>query len=590
MSLRRDILFRFLGDSKKLDAASRDAERSLERVEKGGGKSSTSLGGLATAAKGLAVAFVAAEIGQFATQSFNLAVSAEEAGSAFNTTFGPAVDDAQQFVDEFANKAGLAEFELKQLMATSGNVALGLGATKDEASELSQRISVLAGDVASFSNAQGGAQAVSEALRSAITGETDSLKTYGIVIRQADVVQQALTETGKTQAAELTDLEKAMATMTLAYERAGEAVGDLDRTQDSRANKIRQLSAAWKETQVVVGDALIPVFDALLPILETLGPLVAALGELVGKILVQAFEVLGPVIELTVAILDKAIDALGWVADQVGNVKSTVVDAADFMLGPFINFADETERAADEQGYLSDALDTAIDKARADAQAALDNAAAHDEMAGEIRDATDAALEAADPAFKLQKAYERQQTAIENLENATGEDLVKAQQDLLVATAELDAAQRTYTDSAPDAEAALRDLAAQAGFTDLATQSLIARYREYNQQTIDPKTFSVRAVLTGALGGVGDYVSERDDIQILHGGGVVAGPIGQERVVIAKGGETVLPTHKGPVSLPVTGTASTGAGADGRVEIIEVHIGDIGKIAEAVRKHDKGIR
>ena len=235
--LRRDILFRFLGDSQKLEAASKSATRSLDKVESGGSRSSRALGGLKGAAVALGGAFAAAQVADFAMQSFDLAVSAEEAGSAFRTTFGPAVDEVQGFVDEFANKAGLAEFELQQLMATSGNVALGLGATKDEAGDLSQQISVLAGDVASFSNAEGGAAAVSQALRSAITGETDSLKTYGIVIRQADVVQQALTETGKTQASQLTDLEKAMATMTLAYERAGEAVGDLDRTQDSRANK-----------------------------------------------------------------------------------------------------------------------------------------------------------------------------------------------------------------------------------------------------------------------------------------------------------------------------------------------------------------
>ena len=432
---------------------------------------------------------------------------------------------------------------------------------------------------------------MSEALRSAITGETDSLKTYGIVIRQADVVQQALIETGKTQASELTDLEKAMATMTLAYERAGEAVGDLDRTQDSRANKIRQLGAAWKETQVVVGQALIPVFDALLPILEKLGPVVGALGELIGKILVQAFEVLGPVIDLTVAILDKAIVALGWVADQVGNVKESVVDAADFMLGPFINFGDEADGAADATGALTDAMDDAIAAAKDNAIAALENADAESELADATRDATDAQLEAADPAFKLQKAYERQQAAIAKLETATGDDLVEAQLDVIRTTAELDAAQRTYTENSPDTEAALRELASQAGFTDLATQGLINRFREYNEQSIDPKTFNVRAVLTGALGGLGDYVSERDDIQILHGGGVVAGPIGQERVVIAKGGETVLPTHKGPVSLPVTGSAGGFAGSAGGtrpVEVIQVVV-DGAVIAEAVRDHNKGV-
>jgi hypothetical protein len=54
-----------------------------------------------------------------------------------------------------------------------------------------------------------------------------------------------------------------------------------------------------------------------------------------------------------------------------------------------------------------------------------------------------------------------------------------------------------------------------------------------------------------------------DLFQWLDEGGIVAGPRGSAQMVVAHGGETVLPTHKGPVALAVSGgsgaSASTGA-------------------------------
>lgn len=222
---------------------------------------------LKTAVKGVAAAAALQQLGKFAADTVTLAVAAEEAGAAFDTTFGMAVDDASQFVDEFANKAGFATFELEQMLAVTGNVVQGIGATEEHSLRLSQAMATLAGDVASFSNAQGGAAAVMGALQSAINGEREALKTYGLAVSEAEVVTRALADTGKTSAEQLTRLEKAEATLAVAAEKAGKALGDLDRTQGSTANSMRRLSAEWTEAKVEIGDGLIPVLQALIPIM-----------------------------------------------------------------------------------------------------------------------------------------------------------------------------------------------------------------------------------------------------------------------------------------------------------------------------------
>jgi len=236
--------------------------------------------------------------------SVKAAVDAEEAAAAFDTTFGTAAGRAGAFVEEFANRAGFANYQLEQMMAVTGNVIQGIGGTEDASAALSESMVRLAADVASFSNAQGGAQAVMLALQSALNGEREALKTYGLAVSEAEVVEKALSMTHKESADQLTRLDKALATLEVATEKAGKAIGDLDRTSDSNANTMRRVAAVWEESKVTLGESLLPVLDQLLPLLETLAPVV-------GQSLAPAFQALGvaaailaPPLKLVAAVLD----------------------------------------------------------------------------------------------------------------------------------------------------------------------------------------------------------------------------------------------------------------------------------------------
>ena len=225
---------------------------------------------------GAAVIFQAGkQLAAFGKEALDLAVDAEEAASAFATAFGAAEDDMASFVNEFANMAGFTKGELKQLLAVTGSVVQGIGATEEESAQLAKTMTRLAGDVASFTNAEGGAQAVLLALQSAINGEREALKTYGLAINEAEVTQRALNDTNKTAAGDLTRLEKAQATVTLAYEKAGKMIGDLENTQGSSANVLRQLGAAWREAMTDVGTALSPILEDVLPALKNALPGIA---------------------------------------------------------------------------------------------------------------------------------------------------------------------------------------------------------------------------------------------------------------------------------------------------------------------------
>ena len=319
--------------------------------------------GKATAA-GLGVATVAAATA--GREIVNLASDANEARSAFETTFGKAVPELSGFVDDFANKAGLAAFELEGLLTQSGAVLQGIEFTAEGSADLSQKLATLAGDVASFSNVQGGAQPVLEAFTKALLGERESLKTFGIAILEADVQQQAFIMTGKTSAKELTKQEKALATYELLLQKTKVQQGDLNRTQESFANKSREATAKLKELKVQMGNELLPIAEAMLPVLmefvaalspaivdaikaaapfiQAIGDLIAAIAPPILMIVTMLLNLLAPAFQKFTQIVDKFIKPfLTNLPKNFENMINRIINSLNSFIDTINGFVDRVQ-------------------------------------------------------------------------------------------------------------------------------------------------------------------------------------------------------------------------------------------------------
>jgi len=257
--------------SQGLDKVSRSAkslDTDVKNSTKQNAQFAAGMSGLSKAAIAGASLFAAKSILEFSKSALDAAVSAEEAGAAFETTFGTAAQRATKFLEGFANKAGLTVGEAQQLQATLGAVAQGIGFTQEASADLSIELTKIAADVASFSNISAGAEPVLQAFRSALVGEREALKTYGIAITEAEVQTKAFEQTGKDSADALNRQEKALATLALIQEKAAVQIGDLDRTAQSFANQSRALNAELRQLREEIGAELIPVAAELLPILR----------------------------------------------------------------------------------------------------------------------------------------------------------------------------------------------------------------------------------------------------------------------------------------------------------------------------------
>lgn len=321
------LRYAFIGDAKSLINATRKSDTALGKLS----RSVTKVGSAAVTGFGV-IGAAAVAVGASAIKA---ASDAAEAGTAFEVTFGESVKNITPFIEDFANKAGLADFELKDLLKTTGAITQGIGFTQEESAKLSEQLAIVAGDVAAFNNVQGGAKPVIESFTKALLGERESLKTYGVTILEADVKTKAFAQTGKTNAAQLTQQEKALATLSLIQEKTTVSQGYLNAETDSFAGRLNKLQGEIKQVQADLGKDLLPIATELLPVFSNLvsevgtglTPVIKELAPVIQK-LVDIFTILAPVLlpllEKGFSILAKSLDLIVMGAEGAVSVYDTL--------------------------------------------------------------------------------------------------------------------------------------------------------------------------------------------------------------------------------------------------------------------------
>ncbi len=211
----------------------------------------------------VAAAFGIRALARFTAEMFKLGSAAEETGSKFRTVFGSeTAAELDVFIEKFGALAGLTKTEGRDMLAIAGTIGQGVGLAGPAVAAFAGEIVELAADLQSFHDVP-----IAEtfaAIRSGVTGEAEQLKKFGIILRAVDVDMLALAQSGKTIAKELTETERVTARLTLITEKAGVAVGDLARTQDSTANTARRLSTVWRQLKEDLATSVLPVFSLII--------------------------------------------------------------------------------------------------------------------------------------------------------------------------------------------------------------------------------------------------------------------------------------------------------------------------------------
>lgn len=228
-------------------------------------------------------------LGAAAASAFIPAISAasdmQETMSKFNTVFGSNARAIKQWSDDYANSVGRSRKQLAEFLSESQDLFVPLGFDDKSATEMSQTITKLAIDLASFNNKADG-DAFRD-LTSALTGSSEVMKKYGVIVDEAAVKQQLLTDGLDPSAA--TNQEKVMARLAIILRGTAAAQGDAIRTGDSWANQMKRLVATIENVKDTVGAPLIQAFNGyLVKINETIPKLEIFLQNHEGLIVAMA--------------------------------------------------------------------------------------------------------------------------------------------------------------------------------------------------------------------------------------------------------------------------------------------------------------
>ena len=517
----RSLLIKFLGDSKglqgetdqvvgrlgKIKAAVGEADGVFGKLKAGGGAALEGVGGAgAIAAAGVAAAAAAAGKGlmDFERLGTEIGKGAEATGLSY---------EAFSRWKEVADDAGVSGAALE---GTVGKFNKVLGASPG-------LLEAYGGELV---KAADGTVDVNATFLNAI----DTINGIEDPMKQAEAASK-LFGRGWQEMGELINRGSGQLRTDLAAVDESK-VFDEDKVDDAR--KLRDafdsIRDAGESLFLTIGENLAPVVADLAPQLEKAVQQVKPLAEGFSDMASGALAAIGPIVELANKLTGPLTEGLGKVMSLVGDVAGGLGTMIDNVVGGGKPVGDLTDLIGDHVIAQAEQRD-AIRESNAEFD---DGAAKAEYYASRVEAATDKTLAMVDAARELQgelddtKSWIDAQKAVDDYQakiaagNLSLLDkqalLVEVKQKLLDYTTSLE-------DVPPEKQSEIIALIDQA-------EAALANLTRVRNVPINPST-----------GGQYTVVPKFD------GGGVMPGPRGQHSLALVAGGETILPTHKGPVSV-----------------------------------------
>ncbi|QIB67807.1 hypothetical protein Ami103574_00060 [Aminipila butyrica] len=215
----------------------------------------------------IAAAFSMQKIIGFGQEALTVASDLQEVQNVVDTTFEASSKTIDQFANTTLERFGLSELSAKQFSSTIGAMFKSMGLGKKEILDMSQGITGLAGDMASFYNLD--PEVAFEKLRSGISGETEPLKQLGINMSVANLEAFALAGGIKKSYESMTQAEQATLRYQYIMKATADAQGDFEKTLGgSYANQTRVLKENVTSLAGALGELLLPAVTSIVSILN----------------------------------------------------------------------------------------------------------------------------------------------------------------------------------------------------------------------------------------------------------------------------------------------------------------------------------
>jgi hypothetical protein len=269
--------------------------RSLNDFDQSG---NVTLGTITKMTAGLAALGAAASVAMaaLAAKAVKAASDLAEVQSKFNVVFAGQTGVAEAWSRELVASYAMSTREAKQYLSSVQDLLVPMGMAADQAGVMSNEVVKLAADLGSFNNLP--TAQVMDDIQSALVGNYETMKKYGVVLNATTVEQQAMSMGLAKTKAELTAADKAQAAYALMIEGSTAALGDMIRTQDGYANQAKKFQAQIEDLTAAFGKYLLPIAaDALKQINIALGDGTDSVDTLAAALTIKLLSALGWVLE-----------------------------------------------------------------------------------------------------------------------------------------------------------------------------------------------------------------------------------------------------------------------------------------------------
>lgn len=216
--------------------------------------------------------------------SIKFASDTEESLNKVRVAFGDSANSVISWSNTTIDSMGLAQGSALDTASTFGDMATSMGLTKNDAAKMSMSLTQLGADLSSFKNIPID-QAMS-ALAGVFTGETESLKTLGVIMTETQLKAFALSQGIQTNVDKMSQAEIVSLRYAYVLNQTKNAQGDFARTNESTANQMRTFSETLKELAASFGKEMLPVVNSILSKLSDLAKEFSKLDPSIKKIII----------------------------------------------------------------------------------------------------------------------------------------------------------------------------------------------------------------------------------------------------------------------------------------------------------------
>lgn len=250
-----------------------------------------SMGSLKSSLKGiigtLGLVFSLKSLINFGQQAVDVASDLTEVDNVVQKAFGNMRGEMDALADSSIKNLGISRLEAYQTGSTFMAMGKSMLTSSQDAKDMALNLTKLSANMASFFNTSDKYAAI--ALKSIYTGETETLKQYGVVMTEVNLKQFALAQGISKSYNEMSQSEKVMLRYQYVMQQLGYIGDDFLDTQDSWANQTRVLREQWKEFLGVLGTGIITVLTPLVKALNMVMGRMIAIAKSIGSVLSSVF-------------------------------------------------------------------------------------------------------------------------------------------------------------------------------------------------------------------------------------------------------------------------------------------------------------